>query len=193
LELGIGTAQFGLDYGVSNRHGKSAPETVDAVLAMAADAGVTLVDTAADYGQSEAVLGMRVSNLPGFRIVTKTPSFGGTVVGEIECGALRSTFKRSLKRLKVESIWGLLAHNCDDLLGPGGERLYETLAELKAGGLVAKIGVSVYDARQIERILEVFTVDLVQVPLNILDQCLVQGGPEPRARRPKLPCASSAK
>ena len=72
----------------------------------------------------------------------------------------------------MERLYGLLLHHCDDLLAPGGERLWAAMAALKDRGLVAKIGVSVYTKRQIEAVLERFTIDLVQLPLNVLDQRL---------------------
>jgi aryl-alcohol dehydrogenase-like predicted oxidoreductase len=82
----------------------------------------------------------------------------------------------SLARLRKPAIYGLLSHNADDVLKPGGERLIDRMRELRARGLVERIGVSVYSAQQLDRVLERFSIDLVQLPLNVFDQRLIRSG-----------------
>ncbi len=55
--LGLGTVQFGLDYGISNRRGRTTLNEVCGILAIAAENGVRVLDTATTYGESEAILG----------------------------------------------------------------------------------------------------------------------------------------
>ena len=57
MELAIGTAQFGLDYGVSNVAGRTPSTQVQSILDRARLAGIDTLDTAAAYGDSEQVLG----------------------------------------------------------------------------------------------------------------------------------------
>ena len=71
-KLGVGTAQFGLDYGVSNQRGRMAEAEAQTVVNVAAAAGVALLDTAAQYGEAEAVLGRVLPRPNPFRLVTKT-------------------------------------------------------------------------------------------------------------------------
>jgi aryl-alcohol dehydrogenase-like predicted oxidoreductase len=73
-KLGLGTVQFGLDYGISNKHGRPTSDEVVRILAVASRAGITVLDTAHDYGESESVLGSCLPSDHAFRIVTKTPS-----------------------------------------------------------------------------------------------------------------------
>ena len=49
----LGTAQFGLPYGISNQRGQIPEAEVAAILAEAAKAGIDTLDTAAAYGSSE--------------------------------------------------------------------------------------------------------------------------------------------
>ena len=56
-KLGIGTAQFGLDYGISNKTGQTCRAEARRILQTAAESQVELIDTAAAYGESEMVLG----------------------------------------------------------------------------------------------------------------------------------------
>ena len=86
---------------------------------------------------------------------------------------------RSTARWKISgrgNVYGLLAHHADDLLVPGGRRVFEEMQRLLEEGLVRKIGVSVYSGQQIDSILELYTPDIVQLPLNLFDQRLLESG-----------------
>jgi aryl-alcohol dehydrogenase-like predicted oxidoreductase len=89
---------------------------------------------------------------------------------------VRSTFDVSLQKLGRQAVAGLLVHQADDLLKPGGERLFALLEGWRADGKVGKIGVSVYDRPQIERLFDRYKLDLVQLPLSVFDQRLAMDG-----------------
>ncbi|UTW46031.1 aldo/keto reductase [bacterium SCSIO 12696] len=172
MKLGLGTVQFGQDYGISNKSGKTGKDEVVRILEAAKESGVSVVDTAALYGDSEEVLGECLAALSdtAYKVVTKTPHFFGSKVGGEDVSKLLAVFHRSLTRLRLKGVYGLLIHNADDLLKPGGFDLYAEMQNLKAAGLVQKIGVSVYSPEQLAGIAEKVSLDLVQLPLNIFDQ-----------------------
>lgn len=176
MKIGLGTVQFGLDYGVSNKSGKTPVEEVRRIIEAAAQNNVRVIDTAALYGTSEDALGMALPAGHGFDIVTKTIKFSKVTIGVDDAASLESAFARSLSRLKASSVYGLLIHDADDLLKEGGGRLFEKMVELKEAGLVKKIGASVYTAGQIDRLLSGPPIDLVQLPVNVLDQRLIRSG-----------------
>ena len=176
MQLGLGGAQFGLDYGVSNAGGKTAPDEVARILAHAQREGIDLLDTAALYGDSETAIGAALPPEQACRVVTKTPVFEAARIGEPETATLRSAFARSLVRLRRPQVYGLLIHAPGDLLKPGGERLWQAMCGLKQAGQVAKIGFSAYTGAEIDALLARFRPDLVQVPLNALDQRLLHDG-----------------
>jgi len=82
----------------------------------------------------------------------------------------------SLRRLNINSLYGLLLHSPSQLLGGNGVEIYRTLTELKAAGLIEKIGVSIYDPLELNELFQLFEFDLVQAPLNIFDRRLVESG-----------------
>ena len=176
MKLGLGTVQFGMDYGMSNPRGRTPPAEVDRILRLAADNGVQVLDTAAVYGDSEVVLGKLLPSDHDFRIVTKTPSFKTATINAADAVHLRDAFHRSLENLRRGNVYGLLAHHADDLLVPGGRLVFEEMQRLLEDGPVRKIGVSVYSGQQIDSILELYTPDIVQLPLNLLDQRLLESG-----------------
>lgn len=175
-KLGLGTVQFGMDYGVFNQCRHVPPEEVARILIKASESGVTLLDTAATYGNSEEVLGQVIPSESTFQIVTKTPPVPETQITQEHGKALISTLRASHKRLKQKTVYGLLAHRVADLLKPGGKYLLEALQKCKADKLVTKIGVSVYTSKDIDAILEIFTPDIVQLPINVADQHLIRSG-----------------
>ena len=69
--LALGTAQFGMDYGVSNESGQVAQEQAGEILRLAWRAGINTLDTAIAYGESEEVLGK--AGVQGWKVVSKLP------------------------------------------------------------------------------------------------------------------------
>jgi aryl-alcohol dehydrogenase-like predicted oxidoreductase len=170
VKVGLGTVQFGLDYGVSNDKGRTPPEEAEQILDFAASAGVQILDTSPSYGCSEQVLGAGAGRAEQFRVVTKTrPNVA-------DARALTDDLEGSLQRLDRSSVYGLLVHRCADLLSDRGAALYAELVRLKESELVKKIGVSVYNAVEIDAVLEKYSVDIIQVPISVLDQRLLTSG-----------------
>lgn len=174
--LGIGTVQFGQDYAIGAGEARPSDDDIARILHRAAAAGVRVLDTASAYGNAEKVLGRLLAPDHKFRIVTKSPVFAGGSIEREDRDTLVAAFRRSLDALGVRSVYGLMIHKASNLTGAGGEHLFDAMQDLRRQTLVEKIGVSVYDAEQIETVLARFPVDLVQVPVSILDQRLIAGG-----------------
>lgn len=176
MNLGLGTVQFGVDYGISNKGGQTPPDEVKEILSLAEKAGLSIIDTAAQYGNSEEVLGRCLSENHPFRIVTKTPAFKSPSLTGDDGAFLKETFYLSLQKLKQSAVYGLLIHNAKDLLSTHGNVLWRAMQELRDAALVEKIGVSVYSPEQLDAVLQSYCIDLVQVPVNLLDQRMIQRG-----------------
>jgi len=171
-QLALGTAQFGLDYGITNTRGRIGADEAAALLRQAWDGGVRTVDTAQAYGNSEEVLGTAMRD--PWRVVTKTLPLRSDRIDADAVARVDAAFAQSLARLgKVDT---LLVHHAQDLLVPGGDLLFSWLQERKAHGQVTRTGVSVYDGREVSALLDRFTFDVVQLPASIADQRLVADG-----------------
>lgn len=166
MKLGLGTVQFGLPYGISNTEGRTPRKEVDRILALAAGAGISVLDTAPAYGESEEVLGASTAATgTEFRVVTKTPATGGGATWA-------ATLDRSLSRLGAKSVYGWLVHRPVEL----SDAAFRILAEARAAGKVAKIGVSVYEPIEADEISARYDIDLIQLPLSLLDQRFRESG-----------------
>ena len=72
-QLCLGTAQFGLNYGITNKLGKVNSEEVKKIINLANKNKINFIDTAQNYGEAENVLGREVV-LKNFKIITKHKS-----------------------------------------------------------------------------------------------------------------------
>lgn len=163
--LAIGSAQFGLDYGVSNSGGKVPSREQEAILSTARAAGITLVDTAKSYGDAESALGAHA----GFNFVSKVSGLEERKIADAKMTLLREV-EDSLEKLRVKSLHGLLLHRETDLLGPRGREIWDAMMEAKARGWVKKLGVSSHNPENFRRVLDAFPLEIAQVPVNALDR-----------------------
>jgi hypothetical protein len=171
-ELALGTAQFGLTYGIANRTGKIDSETGREILALAKKYGVRTLDTAISYGDAESALGK--IGCSGWDVITKLPPVPSGIT-DVSFW-VNDEVGKSLQRLRTHSIYALLLHHPSDLLGVHGKNLMKSLLDLKAQGVVAKLGVSIYLADELDQLITFPVIDLVQAPLNIIDRGLESSG-----------------
>lgn len=176
MKIGLGSVQFGLDYGVSNQSGKTKESEVSAILREALRLGIQKLDTAYVYGNSESVLGQNQKELQDFEVVTKTIKFEHRSLTKDDAKLLRKGFTESLLRLNLNKVYGLMIHDSEDLLQENSGFLWEELELLKSEGKVDKIGVSVYSPNQTEEILKKYPIDIIQLPLNIYDHSFLRNG-----------------
>ena len=170
--LALGTAQFGLNYGIANAGGQPSVDAAAVVVAAAAAAGIDTLDTAALYGDSETRLGQ--IGVRNWQVVSKLPAVPpgcvdvrGWVLGEVGT---------ALGRLGVGQLAGLLLHRPQELLQPHGPALFAALEEVKQRKLARKIGVSIYEPDELAVLVARHSIDLVQAPFSILDRRLAQSG-----------------
>lgn len=170
--IALGTVQFGLKYGIANTAGQVPLPIIESMLNLAAAKGIDTLDTAISYGESESCLGK--VGVDRFKVVTKLPAI------PVECQNIADWINtqvlESLARLGVKKIYGILLHQSGDILRSDGEAIYQALQILKSNGLVDKIGVSIYSPDDLEVIISRFNIELVQAPLNLLDQRIATNG-----------------
>ncbi len=158
-KIGLGTVQFGIPYGVTNSNGQTPADEVTKILQYASANAIDTLDTASAYGNAEETLGQ--NNLAPFKIVSKFLSAENSA-------PVLDQFEQTLKNLKVESLYGYLAHRPMALLDNPDE--WETLLDLKQQKKVEKIGFSLNAVNELELLLDKGCFpDLIQVPFNYFD------------------------
>ena len=168
MKIILGTAQFGLDYGITNKSGQVSKSEVKNILDCASRYNIKTLDTASGYGNSEEILGQAGVN--EYQIITKTIPLKNGINKVID------SFYKSLERLDKCQVEGLLNHDIGDIENQHFDELMNKLTKLKKEGLVKKIGFSTYTPEQIDLLLNNFDFDLIQVPFNVFDNRLIKGG-----------------
>ena len=164
-KIGIGTLQFGFDYGVANKTGKLKTKEIKEIKKIAQKNNINIIDTANAYGDCEERLGK--INFSKFDIVTKLPA---TKPDSNAYRWVTSSIQKALKKLKVKKIYAMHVHTTKYLLDKKGNQIYKALNDYKKKGVIKKIGVSIYTIEELNLILKKFKIDLVLLPFNILDQ-----------------------
>ncbi len=171
----LGTAQFGMKYGIANRQGQLSYEAVRDILACAIDGGVNCLDTAAMYGDSEEFIGRALRELGAAEsmiVVTKLPHLPPDIETRSAVKAwMRESVSRSLKRLRLDALPLCLFHKEAD------SRYLDLLLDIKKEGAIRRLGVSCdfQPARAIE-LASGGDVDALQIPANILDSRHLSSG-----------------
>lgn len=164
MKLALGTAQFGLDYGITNVQGQVCPSQINKILTLAKQENINTLDTAPAYGNSEDILG-KTSLCSQFNIVTKIPAL------KSDESCVNQYVNSSLKQLHIEKLTAVLFHQVDDIISsPLAESRFNSLIKLKQKNKISKIGISVYTPEQLEFCIKHYPIDIVQLPLNIIDQ-----------------------
>ena len=172
MKIALGTVQFGLDYGIANNQGKVSANIAKNILMHAQLAGIDTLDTASVYGNSEEQLGE--IGVKDWRIITKLSNVPN-LCDDISLWVRGQVFK-SIQRLKVRSIAGLLLHDTGQLTGLHGQQIWSALKTLKDEGVIEKIGFSIYHPNELEILWGSYRPDIVQAPYNIFDRRLEQSG-----------------
>ena len=174
FRLVLGTAQLGMNYGISNRTGEPDLKTAEDIIKTAWESGICEFDTAQAYGQSEKILGRGFKNLgiaSEARVITKfTPD-----VDHSDNAALNNALEVSLNNLGVESLYGLMLHR-EDMLDLWEKGLGRYLMGIVDSGRVAHVGVSVYSPEKAIQALNTEGISMIQIPTNLIDRRFEMAG-----------------
>lgn len=168
----FGTAQWGFKYGIVNS-GVPDLKDIKEIIKIGYLNGILHLDTAYVYGDSEQKIissnGLQKNN----RIITKIPPIDSSINSSI-ISELRHKFLGSPIHQFVGGVDGLLIHRGVDLKKKNAQLLWEFVVDLRDSGLVNKIGASFYDLNDLIDVTSEFDLDIVQVPVNIVDQRFLQ-------------------
>src|SRR6267154_117716 len=144
------------------------------------DRGMNWIDTAAVYGlgHSEAVVGRAIRGLAQRPYVFTKCSLvwdkSGHITHNLQHASIRRECESSLKRLNIDTIdlyqipWPAWKGNAETASPGSIEEAVGALAKLKAEGKIRHIGVSNFNALQIQRALRVAPIASLQPPYSLL-------------------------
>lgn len=177
-EIALGTVELGMDYGIRTGKPTNKPEEKVAarLLNRALDLGVNFIDTAAAYGDSEAIIGRALHKRRSeFYLATKClHRLDEGLDNQSSRRHIRQSIEQSLHNLKTDRIDLIQIHGRDfsDIerrMMEEGEIL-EELEQAREEGKVRYIGYSSYSEQASLLAIENGRWDTLQIAYNIFDQ-----------------------
>lgn len=159
MKLVLGTAQFGMQYGINNHDGVPSDKQLKNILCEARANEISLLDTALDYGNAQQRLGK--IDLNGFKYISKLKDLSSYE-------DLEEKFNEILFQLNTKKIYGLLFHSPSELIKT--PLTWSWFKQLKKVYPNLKIGYSVYTVKELDYLLKSEIVpEIIQLPFNIFD------------------------
>lgn len=172
----LGTAQLGMPYGVANAVGQPDFRQAVRLVAAAAEGGVNCFDTAAAYGDSEAVLGRALRELGLAEeavVVTKVRAISDAESADRgqAIRAIEHSVAESRQQLGIDCLPVVLFH-CE-----ADAKYIDVLEDLKHRGWLRHAGVSCdHQPEAASRLLANEGLAAVQLPGSVLDRRHQHGG-----------------
>lgn len=170
-KLIVGTANFGLEYGIASGR-KLGINEVFKILEYACEHGIWGLDTARAYGDAEGIIGnyfMEHGNV--FRIISKVPKKEYVSMKDVE-----DEVYSSLRNMNISYMDCLLIHS-HETYKLYGKLIVPVLRNLCRDKIIGRYGVSVYHPEEALDVLKELDDDLaIEFPLNLFDQRFLKDG-----------------
>ena len=162
--LGVGLAEIG-------RYSVDEPQQAERVLSSALDAGVTFLDTAECYGNSEELVGNAVSHRRDeYVLATKAGHVPRGSSGEPWTGkTVGDGIDNSLRRLKTDCV-DLVQVHAYDISAPTPDDVLRALTDARDAGKTRFLGYSGENEDAVWA-LQTGLFDALQTSFNLVDQC----------------------
>ncbi len=173
-KIALGTAQWGMQYGIANNIGIPKVSELEMILSLAATNSIRCLDTARSYGQSEQSIGQLLNKAgKSFRLVSK-----------IDPAVFREDYSNSGIIANTELSLATTIANLSPtpvdtiLLHRGAHRtvrdglIWKYLLKAKSENRFQRLGISAANPTEAMEALEDSTVEVIQVASSLLDQRL---------------------
>ena len=157
----IGTANFSKNYGILNN---LLPEKkINSILKLSINNGIKEIDTANEYNK---FLEKNYLKLKKFKIYQKI----NLKYFQYEKISEKKIYKYLFLDVNTKiSLYAVTLRSPQILLTQNGKKIFKILYNLKLKGIIKKIGISIYNCKKLESILNNFKIDYVQIPVNLVN------------------------
>ena len=168
----LGSANFGFDYGINKKNAINKKE-LKKLLDYAGKNNISFIDTAISYKNSEKKIGF--FNKYNFKIITKLPQIPKKIIN-VESWIINKV-QASCHRLKINNLYGVLIHDTKELKNKKkSKKIYKAFDYLIKNKIVKKVGLSIYDPKELDLFFKEYNYQIIQIPVNIFDRRLISSG-----------------
>ena len=174
MKIIIGTANFGNKYGLSYKKNISSRKELKNLFKTSIRNKINLLDTSINYNHKKEIYDPNIFRK--FHIISKISFTEKEKKNkEIDEIFLKKIFEIR-KRYKIKNFYGILFHNVDDLAFFDKDKLKRKIEYLKKEKICSKFGASVYEPLDLKKVLVRLKPEIIQLPLNILDDRFFKSG-----------------
>ena len=168
----LGTAQIGRDYGLDSNEQSKSKSGIKKIFDIAKKNQINFFDTAPSYNDNQKIIKSFITS--NTKIISKISKIPQNEINNKSIEKVDIEFEKSLEHLSVNSIDILLFHSALDITKPNSNKIIEWINQKKKQNKINKIGVSAYEKKEIDMAIDTGLIEVVQVPINILDQRLIK-------------------
>lgn len=170
MNLIIGSAQFGMNYGISNTTGITPALEIKKILDFCYRNKIYDLDTANTYGSAEENLGAH--HLENFNVSSKI-KYDPNI--HLSYDDFKDDVKKTLQNLSIQKLHTLFLHNPFEIKEDLMNKCKNYFIKAKDEGLIKNIGFSLYHPSDINLDSEDW-FDVIQIPFNLFDTTLLTSG-----------------
>jgi aryl-alcohol dehydrogenase-like predicted oxidoreductase len=170
MKLVIGTANFLKKYTYKDRI--VSEKEIIKILNLAYSKKISHLDTAFNYDKFYKL--SKKINFKKFKISTKINLSTNQVQKKDFPKKIFSLIKQKTKLFKISNFENLFIHNFDELNLSDLLLIKKTFIYLKKTKIIQKIGISIYDKKSINKIKYFDCVDIIQLPINLIDRKFIK-------------------
>ena len=170
MKLVIGTANFLKKYTYKDKI--VSEKEIIKILNLAYSKKISHLDTAFNYDKFYKL--SKKINFKKFKISTKINLSTNQVQRKDFLKKTFSLIKQKTKLFKISNFENLFIHNFDELNLSDLLLIKKTFIYLKKTKIIHKIGISIYDKKSINKIKYFDCVDIIQLPINLIDRKFIK-------------------
>ena len=157
----IGTANFNQKYGILKN--KLNYRNIDKVLNFSKKKKIKFIEFSKDYNSLKLKSKNFQKNFKSFKKIDLQDKYFST--GNINDKILEYLFEKK----KYNSCYGVTIRRPNLLLKTKGKKIFHLLNQLKKNNKISKIGITIYDTKNLNSIIKKFKIDFIQLPYNFLN------------------------
>ena len=170
MKLVIGTANFLKKYTYKDKI--VSEKEIIKILNLAYLKKISHLDTAFNYDKFYKL--SKKINFKKFKISTKINLSSNQVQRKDFPKKIFTLIKQKTKLFRISNFENLFIHNFDELNLSDLLLIKKTFIYLKKTKIIHKIGISIYDKKSINKIKYFDCVDIIQLPINLIDRKFIK-------------------
>ena len=174
MQIALGTANFGNKYGLNFKKNINRNKDLSNLLKVAKKFNINILDTSPNYNIKKNLIDYK--EFRKFSIISKLKFTNK----EKKNKNLEKIFLKKIldikKKYKIKIFYAILLHRSEDINIFKKKKIIEIIRYLKEEKICKKFGVSVYDPSEVKKIYKIWKPDIIQLPMNVLDNRFFKSG-----------------